>query len=142
MRRHRVRWITPAACAWTVVFGAPHVWWALGVPAGFPGGRESYDFFMSSTWRVVYDVVVVALCVLAFLIARVLRTPSPNDLRRRLALVGAWIACGMLSLRGVAGMIVDRTSDLVWWPLFLTGGMLFAGVAWQARTRDTHSGHA
>ncbi|HKS06608.1 MAG TPA: hypothetical protein VJR92_09880 [Gemmatimonadaceae bacterium] len=136
MHPDRVRWLTPAACAWTVVFGAPHVWWALGIPAGFPGGRESYEFFMSSTWRYVYDLVVVALCVLAFVIARILDAPTPKRAARRLSYIGAWIASGMLSLRGVAGMIVDRTSDLIWWPLFLTGGLLFAGVAWRARTRN------
>jgi len=46
----------------------------------------------------------------------------------------AWIACGMLSLRGVAGMVVDGSSDLIWWPTFLTGGLLFGAVAWSSRS--------
>jgi hypothetical protein len=40
----------------------------------------------------------------------------------------------MLTLRGVAGLIVDGSSDPVWWPIFLTGGVLFGGVAWLARS--------
>jgi len=42
----------------------------------------------------------------------------------------AWIACAMLTLRGVAGLIVDGASD----PTFMTGGLLFAAVACVART--------
>lgn len=130
--RH-VRWISYAACIWAVAFAAPHLWWALGIPAGFPGGEANYHFFMSSTGRYVYDVVVVLLSVLAFIIAlTLLRQPGPTA-RRWIPHTAAWIACGMLSLRGVAGMIVDGTSDPVWWPTFLLGGILFGAVAWFAR---------
>ncbi|MGZ8845635.1 MAG: hypothetical protein ACXW3C_04145, partial [Pyrinomonadaceae bacterium] len=45
----------------------------------------------------------------------------------------AWIASAMLTLRGVAGLVVDGTSDPVWWPTFLIGGILFGAVAWTAR---------
>jgi hypothetical protein len=130
--RH-VRWISYAACVWAVAFAAPHIWWALGIPAGFPGGEASYRFFMSSTWRVIYDVVVILLSVLAFVIALTLLKPPSQIVRRWIPHTAAWIACGMLSLRGVAGMIVDGTSDPVWWPTFLLGGILFGLVAWFAR---------
>jgi hypothetical protein len=51
----------------------------------------------------------------------------------------------MLTLRGVAGLVVDGASDLVWWPTFLIGGILFGSVAWLARatktaTPEEHSG--
>ena len=127
------RWISYAACAWAVGFGAPHVWWALGVPAGFPGGEASYHFFMSSAWRYVFDVVVVLLSILAFLVALTLLRPSDQIVRRWISHTAAWIACGMLSLRGVGGMLHDGVSDPVWWPTFLLGGILFGGVAWCAR---------
>jgi len=125
-------WINYAACAWAVVFGAPHVWWALGVPAGFPGGQASYDFFMSSTWRVVFDLVVVLLCGASIFIALVLARPGGPAAVRSMARIAAWIACAMLTLRGLAGLVVDGFSDPVWWPTFLAGGLLFAGVAWRA----------
>jgi hypothetical protein len=130
--RH-VRWISYAACVWAVAFAAPHTWWALGIPAGFPGGEDSYRLFMSSTWRVVYDVVVILLSVLACVIALTLLKPPARIVRRWIPHTAAWIACGMLSLRGVAGMIVDGASDPVWWPTFLLGGILFGLVAWFAR---------
>lgn len=130
--RH-VRWISYAACAWAVSFAAPHIWWALGIPAGFPGGKESYRFFMSSAWRVSYDVVVILLSLLAFVVALTLLRPPGLVVRRWIPQTAAWMACGMLSLRGVAGMIVDGRSDPVWWPTFLLGGILFGGVAWSAR---------
>jgi hypothetical protein len=125
----RPRWIHYAAGAWTVNFAAPHVWWALGVPAGFPGGQASHHLMMT-TWRFYGDLVVIVLCVIAVFVALapVLTWSYPRRLHRAMA----WAACGMLSLRGVAGMIADGPSDHVWWPTFLVGGILFGGVAWAA----------
>jgi len=135
--RH-VRWISYAACVWAIAFAAPHIWWALGIPAGFPGGDDSYRFFMSSSWRIVFDVVVILLSILAFLVVLALLQPPARTVRRWIPHTAAWIACVALSFRGVAGMIVDGTSDPVWWPAFLLGGILFGLVAWFAR-RPTRS---
>lgn len=126
-------WVGYAACTWAVLFGAPHLWWALGIPAGFPGGEASYHRFMGSTWRYVYDLVVVALSGAGVLVALTLRSPGGNR-RWRAAAVAASAA---LSLRGVAGAIVDRASDPVWWPTFLLGGILYGSLAWLARTPHT-----
>lgn len=138
VRTHR--WINYAACVWAFSFAAPHVWWALGIPFGFPGGAASYRFFMSSTWRYVFDLVVVLLSVLAVFIAWMLSRLPHKGFWRWLIHCAAWIACGMLTLRGVAGFIHDGLADLIWNPTFLIGGVLFAGVAWLAHkdpsTRD------
>jgi hypothetical protein len=67
------------------------------------------------------------------LIALTLLKPPHHVPRRWVPHAAAWIACGMLSVRGVAGLIVDGTTDLVWWPTFLLGGILFGAVAWLAR---------
>ena len=48
--------------------------------------------------------------------------------------MAVWIACTVLTLRGVGGMVVDGAADPVWWPIFLTGGLLFGAVACVART--------
>ena len=130
--RH-ARWISYAACVWAVLFAAPHTWWALGISAGFPGGEASYRLFMSSAWRYVFDVVVILLSILAFLVALTLLRPPGQTVRRWIPHTAAWIACGMLSLRGVGGMLHDGTGDPVWWPTFLLGGILFGLVAWFAR---------
>jgi hypothetical protein len=137
----RHRWIGYAACAWAVLFGAPHLWWALGIPAGFPGGEASYHRFMSSTWRYVYDVVVVGLSVAGFLVALELMRGSGRGARWRISRAAAWTASAALTLRGVAGMVVDGASDPVWWPTFLIGGILFGALAWLTRApRSTKAG--
>ena len=131
---HRLRdWISYAACGWAALFAAPHTWWALGYPAGFPGGEASYDRFMSSTWRYWYDVAVIVLSAVAVLVAVELRRPRQPTRRQRLARTAAWIGSGALTLRGVAGLLVDGSADPVWWPAFLVGGLLFGSVAWLAR---------
>src|SRR5262249_4443442 len=114
---------------WSLVFAAPHTWWALGISAGFPGGEAKYHFFMSSTWRYVFDLVVIFLSVLAALVALTLLTAPQRSVWRRLAHVAAWTACGMLTLRGVAGFIHDGFSDRIWNPTFFIGGILYGGVA-------------
>jgi hypothetical protein len=131
MRRRR--WVTCAACGWAIVFAAPHTWWALGIPAGFPGGEANHKLMMTSTWRYVYDLIVILLSAEAVLIALTLLRPPHQVVRRWVPYTAAWIASGMLTLRGLAGLVVDGTSDPVWWPTFLLGGILFGGVAWLAR---------
>lgn len=126
-------WISYAACAWTVCFAAPHVWWALGNSVGFPGGEESFHTFMSSTWLYVYNVAVIALCAAALVLTIQLLRPTARVPRRRAMHLAVWIASGALLSRGVAGLMVDGTSDPIWWPTFLTGGILFGGVAWFAK---------
>lgn len=130
--RHR-RWISYAACLWAILFAAPHTWWALGIPLGFPGGETSYHMMFSSTWRYIYDVIVIVLSAMAVLIALTLLQPPERVVRRWIPYTAAWIACGMLTLRGVAGMVVDGASDPFWWPTFLLGGLLLGRVAWLAR---------
>ncbi|GEM_PF-1682081 len=131
--RHQ-RWISCAACVWAVLFAAPHTWWALRVPYGFPGGEVNYHVFMSSTWRYIYNLSVIGLCGLAVLITILLLRPSLQQLVSRSVLRGAvWVGSAALTLRGVAGLVVDGTSDPVWWPTFLVGGVLFGSVAYLAR---------
>ena len=127
--RHQLRWVRYAACVWAAVFAAPHVWWALGVPAGFPGGPANHELMMT-TWRYYYDLLVVALTVTAILVALAPIQRWGNRVPRRIVRTMAWVAASMLTLRGVAGLIADGSSDPVWWPLFLVGGLLFGAIAW------------
>ena len=131
-QRHR-RWISCAACIWAVLFAAPHTWWALGIPAGFPGGAASHQLMMTSAWRYIFDVIVILLSILAVLITLTLLRPPHQVVRRWVPYVAAWIASGMLTLRGLAGLVIDGLSDPIWWPTFLLGGVLLGSVAWLAR---------
>jgi hypothetical protein len=44
----------------------------------------------------------------------------------------AWLASGILLLRGVAGVIVNKGQDPIWDPAFIIGGIFFGVVAWSA----------
>ena len=123
-----------AASTWLVLFAAPHAWWALGIPNGFPGGDASYHRFMGSTWRYWYDVGVVVLAVLALALVWRLRRPRlPPPRSQRLARWAVALGGAALTLRGLAGLVVDGRADPIWWPAFLVGGLLLGGVAWSAR---------
>lgn len=80
--------------------------------------------FVSAAWRIIFDVVVVLLSVLALLVALTLLRPPGLTARRWIPHAAAWIACGMLGLRGVAGLIVDGIAHPCWLSLFLLGGIL------------------
>jgi ABC-type glucose/galactose transport system permease subunit len=87
-------------------------------------------------WRVLFDWTVVALSVVAILITLVLLKPPQLVKRRWIPRSLAWIACVLLLIRGVAGIIVDGTSDLIWAPAFTIGGVLVGTVAWMSGTPD------
>ena len=128
------RWVYYAASVWALCFAAPHIWWAFGSPFGFPGGQANHRLWMTTWWRYLYDVIVCLLSILGAVVALALRPPGHARLRRVFRAL-AWMAAGLLTLRGVAGLIADGTSDPIWWPTFLVGGILFGGVAWLSRTR-------
>lgn len=134
---HLRRWISGLACAWAVLFAAPHGWWALGIPTGFPGGEASYHAFMASKWLYLYNLTVIALSGVAVLLTvRLLRSTDEVPWHRAMR-VAVWIASGALLLRGIAGLVVDGASDPLWWPTFLAGGILFGTVAWLARPPES-----
>jgi thiosulfate dehydrogenase [quinone] large subunit len=127
------KWIYYAAAAWAVLFAAPHLWWALGVPAGFPGGPAGHELMMT-TWRLYFDAAVVGLSVLAIFVAlapiQKWSQRIPRGILRSMACAAAFLLC----LRGVLGLVADGRSDLVWWPTFLIGGLLFGAIALQPRS--------
>lgn len=127
------RLIGVLACGWTLLFAAPHAWWAFGLPAGFPGGEASYREFMASSWLYLYNLAVVVLCGVAVLFTVRLLRPTSEVRGRRAMRVAVWLGSGALLLRGLAGLVVDGATDPIWWPTFLAGGVLFGGVAWTAR---------
>jgi hypothetical protein len=140
-------WLGYATCAWTVLFAAPHVWWALGYPLAFPGGEASYRVFVSATWRIVFDWIVVLLCLLGFGIALALVRAWGRMLPQRLLHVAASAAAALLTLRGLGGVAVDGLRDVespirpVWTISFVVGGLLFGALAWRVRRARAPEGH-
>jgi hypothetical protein len=90
---------------------------------------------MTTWWRYLYDVFVILLSILGAVVALELRPAGRTRFRRVFRLM-AWLAAGLLSVRGVAGLVVDGTADPIWWPTFLVGGLLFGGVAWLSRPQS------
>ena len=129
------RWIHYGACLWALCFAAPHTWWAIGSPFGFPGGPATHQLWMASWWRYLYNVTVILLSILGAIVALALRKPGHGRLHRAFQSL-AWVAAGLLTLRGVAGLVVDGTADPLWWPTFLVGGILFGSVARLSRADD------
>lgn len=134
----RQPWVHYATVVWALCFAAPHTWWALGSPFGFPGGPTNYRLWMTSWWRYLYDVVVILLSILGAIVALALR-PSSHTRFRPFFRVLAWIGAGLLIVRGVAGLVVDGTADRIWWPTFLAGGLLFESVAKLSRAHKLAS---
>ena len=93
---------------------------------------------MTSRWRYLYDVLVILLSILGAVVALALRPSGRAKLRPFFSAL-AWIAAGLLTARGTAGLVVDGAADPIWWPTFLVGGLLFGRVAQRSRAHDTPS---
>lgn len=130
MRSRLTVWTGYAACVWAGVFAAPHVWWMLGVSAGFPGGDDTYAVALRNPWFVAYNLIVIILCGMGVVVALALVQPWGRRLPRWMLTTAAWGACALLTLRGLAGLVVDGSADLLWWPTFLLGGLLFGLLAY------------
>lgn len=135
----RRRWVHYAAGLWSLCFAAPHVWWALGASFGFPGGPMNHRLWMASWWRYAYDVVVILLSILGAVVALALLRPASQTKLHGVTRTLAWIAGVILSVRGVAGLVVDGTADPIWWPTFLVGGLLFLSIARLSRPNGVPS---
>lgn len=121
-----------AAFAWSVVFLAPHVYWAAGGTVGLPGD-ERIDGALAAV-----NYVAIVLTAVAAVLALALVRPWGSALPSRLRLLGAWTACILLSLRGGGGLIQSifagandegQTLVLTFEALFLLGGVLFGLAA-------------
>jgi len=124
-------WAGYAAAVWCAVFAAPHVWWALGIPWALPGGE--IQALRGNRWFLAYDLLVVLLCVVGAAVALATVRPWGRSVPRRWVLGLGWLGSALLTGRGLAGLVADGRTDLVWWPAFLVGGVLFAAVCWRYR---------
>lgn len=131
--RRGAAWVGYATAVWCVLFAAPHVWWVFGVSLGLPGG--DVERLRGTPWFLAYDLLVVLLAAVGVGVALAAVRPWGGMVPRRPLLGLAWAAAAALSARGLAGLVVDGRADLLWWPTFLVGGVLFALTAWHARGR-------
>ena len=167
-RSGRMPWASYAVVAWCVVFGALHLYWALGGTAGFaefsmPSNRvlalTRNPLYMGITWGVVIACVVGAIVALAPFQAWSRRIPQ------WLLLTPLWIACGLFLVRGIGNPIQSALliaggmpfeplagPDAQAWyqwllidavlysPWFILGGFAFGATAWSARRQGDDVG--
>ena len=119
----RSSWASYAAVAWCIVFGALHLYWALGGTAGFaefsmPSNRilavTRDPLYMGITWG------VVIMCLFAAIVALAPLHPWSRRIPRWLLLTPLWIACGLFLLRGFGNPIQTV--------LIIAGGMPFEPI--------------
>lgn len=142
-------WAAYGVCGWAFIFGAWHLYWALGGRLGLltsTGGNvdelaahRDQAFVALGLWG------VVVLCLVLGLIALAMARPWGRVFPRWALLVLAWAACAVMLLRGVVYLAVSGlavagvipTADPSWhvWnlalfsPFFVVGGVLVGAMA-------------
>ncbi|MGQ0575064.1 MAG: DUF3995 domain-containing protein [Pseudonocardia sp.] len=128
--------------AWSVVFAAPHVYWAAGGRGGLGDSSAAADAALATPWFAAYNLVVTVLALAAALVASGLaRGRFGPGARRWFALVAAAGAVALLA-RGalgvgllLAGVPTGTASPgtapvlVAIEPWFLVGALAFGGLA-------------
>jgi len=145
-RDRQVRPLAVAAISWSLSFAAIHVAWAPGSSVGL-GGRRVTGVLLA------IDFIAIPLCLLAAGTAWQLRDTCRAVAAPRLVSRMAWMACLVLSLRGLGTLqaLVAPTTDATTRtrlvdPFFLVGGVLFGFLArgsapggpWPVPPTETH----
>jgi hypothetical protein len=120
----RTRWARYAAVAWCVVFGVPHLYWALGGTAGFAEWSMPPNKILALTRDPLYMGItwgVVIACVFGAIVALAPFQTWSRRIPRWLLLTPLWIVCGMFLVRGIGTPIQTA--------LVISGGMPFEPLA-------------
>lgn len=157
----RPHWTSYAACAWSILFGVLHLYWALGGTIGFvelsmPPNRilalARDPLYIGITW----GVVIVCLFGAIFALAPI--QPWSRRLPRWFLFTPLWIACGLCLVRGIGNplqtlLIIGGVipfeplagpdaqawyqwlliDSILYSPWFTLGGFVFGATAWSTR---------
>lgn len=140
-------WWGGVACVWALLFAAPHFYWAAGGRWGLGAQAAAADQALQQRWFFTYNLLVGVLSVGGAVLAVALARPHREGPVRRLLRAAAWVACGVLALRGavgVAALSLDVATGALDSPLvlvlmepwFVLGGIAFGGLA--ATSRPVH----
>lgn len=142
-RAPRRYWIAYAAACWALIFAVFHIVWAAGWYVGLDPAAAAAAFAVP--WKLAYDLVVAAMCLVAVPVALALAMPWGRRVPRRLLGALAWTGTSLLVLRAVASLIQaaylffrGRFSfhDMgVWEPWFYLGAVLFGTNLWRYSRR-------
>lgn len=130
------------AGTWSLIFGAPHLYWALGGRAGLGHQAGAADAALSQPWFATYNLTVAGLTVAGALVAlAVIRGLIEGRLRRWLRIAVGSVGVVLL-LRGAVGLVLlgagllGGTSDpatppvlLLIEPWIVLGGVVQMGMA-------------
>jgi len=136
------------AGTWSLLFAAPHVYWALGGRAGLGAQAAAADAALDQTWFAAYNLAAAVLGVAGAAVAYVLATASLGGRVRRFLLLACAVASVALLLRGALGVTLlgvsalDDAPDeptpavlLAIEPYFVLGGLAFSGMVLDHRGR-------
>jgi Protein of unknown function (DUF3995) len=135
-----------AVSTWSVVFAAPHFYWALGGRAGLAGQAAAADVALQQSWFAAYNLVAGCLAILGAMVAAVLTLGWGGRRVRRCLLIATAAASVVLLVRGLLGVtllgvsLVGGTFDeqtptilLAIEPWFLLGGLAYGGLTLHQR---------
>ena len=127
---------------WSLIFAAPHFYWALGGRAGLGTQAAAADAALQQGWFATYNLAAGCLGILGALVALVLAKRWGSQRVRRWLLIAATAACAVLLLRGMLGLtllgveLLKGTFDeqtpaviLAIEPWFVVGGLAYGGMA-------------
>lgn len=141
----RHEWIVYAAAGWALIFAVLHFVWAAGWYIGLDPVQAQAAFAVP--WKLAYDLVAGAMCVVAVPVALALAMPWGRRVPRRVLLPLAWTGTGLLLLRAVASLIqaayflvtgkFSFRAMGVWEPWFYLGAALFTSNLWLCNRRES-----
>ncbi len=131
---------------WSLVFAAPHFYWASGGRAGLGTQAAAADAALQQTWFAAYNVAAGFLGLLGAVLASALATSWGGPRMRRCLTRTAAAAAVVLLLRGLLGLTLLAVSALqdtfdpqtptillAIEPWFVVGGLVYGVMAFTQR---------
>ena len=115
---------------WSLVFAAPHFYWAGGGRAGLGAQAAAADAALQQSWFAAYNLAAGCLGVAGVVVAFVLATTPGGGRVRRLLLMASAVASAVLLLRGALGLALLGVSALNGAPDEQTPAVLLAIEPW------------
>jgi hypothetical protein len=132
-------WVGYAAATWAFIFAVLHIVWATGWYVGLQDEAAKKAF--EKPWFLMYDLIVVGMCLIAAAVALALVQPWGRRLPRWLVGILAWAGTSLLVLRAggsaVQSVYLAATGKFVPHPGFVwdiwfgLGALLFALTLWR-----------
>lgn len=134
------------AGGWSLVFSAPHFYWAVGGRGGLGAQAAAADAALEQPWFATYNLAAGGLGLLGAVLALALWRAWGGTFVRRWGRTAAAVAAAVLALRGVVGLTLltmeleaavlhgdTPPALLAIEPWFVVGGLAFGLLARSSR---------